>query len=84
MHDSLQIEEIAANWLSRRDGECWSVADQVELNVWLEAATAHRVAYIRLDAAWRRARRLKALAVHVPPDEVPPSDKWTASSSAVE
>jgi len=74
MHDSLQIEEIAANWLSRRDGECWSVADQVELTVWLEAATAHRVAYIRLEAAWRQARRLKALMPSVPnrPSNDPP------------
>ena len=65
MHDSIQIEEIAANWLARRDGEGWSAADQVALAQWLDASTAHRVAYIRLEAAWRNARRLKTLAARV-------------------
>ena len=66
MHDSLQIEEIAAGWLARRDGDCWSVGDQVALIAWLEAATAHRVAYIRLEAAWQKSRRLKASAMGLP------------------
>jgi len=61
MHDSIQIEETAANWLARRDGERWSAPDQVALDQWLDASTAHRVAYIRLEAVWRKARRLKAL-----------------------
>jgi transmembrane sensor len=62
MIDSLQIEEMAANWLARRDGEeGWSAADQAALTAWLDVSTAHRVAYIRLEAAWQRARRLKAL-----------------------
>jgi transmembrane sensor len=65
MHDSLQIEEIAAGWLARRDGECWSAGAQVALTAWLEAATAHRVAYIRLEAAWQKSRRLKILAASV-------------------
>jgi transmembrane sensor len=65
MHDSIQIEEIAANWLARRDGEGWSAADQVALAQWLDASTAHRVAYVRLEAAWRKSRRLKALAAGV-------------------
>ena len=62
MHDSIQIEEIAANWLARRDGEGWSAVDETELTAWLGASTAHRVAYIRLEVAWQRVRRLKALA----------------------
>jgi transmembrane sensor len=74
MHDSIQVEEIAAGWLARRDGEGWSADDQVALTAWLQVATAHRVAYIRLDAAWQRACRLKALA-GVPRSEIPPSGK---------
>jgi len=62
MNDSIRIEEIASEWLARKDGESWSAADQVELNGWLGVSTAHRVAYIRLEAVWRKARRLKALA----------------------
>jgi transmembrane sensor len=65
MHDSIQIEEIAATWLARQDWEGWGVADQAALTTWLEASTAHRVAYIRLEAAWQHARRLKAFAVGV-------------------
>jgi transmembrane sensor len=71
MHDSLQIEEIAACWLARRDGECWSAGDQVALTAWLGAATAHRVAYIRLEAAWQKARRLKGLAADASPGLTP-------------
>jgi transmembrane sensor len=62
MHGSIQIEEIAAAWLARRDGDGWSVADQAALTEWLDASTRHRVAYIRLEAAWQQTRRLKALA----------------------
>jgi transmembrane sensor len=61
MQSSIQIEGTAADWIARRAGESWSEADQAELNAWLEASTAHRVAFVRLDAAWREAARLKAL-----------------------
>jgi transmembrane sensor len=84
MHDSLQIEEIAAGWLARRDGEGWSAIDQIALTAWLGASTAHRVAYIRLEAAWQRARRLKVLAAYVLADEVPQSGKRTVISRTVE
>jgi transmembrane sensor len=56
---SIQIEQIAAHWLARRDDGNWSAADEVELRNWLEESTAHRIAYIRLEAAWRAAARLK-------------------------
>jgi transmembrane sensor len=62
MHDSIQIEEIAATWLARKDGEGWSAADQAALTAWLDASSAHHIAYIRLEVAWRQARRLKAVA----------------------
>ena len=71
MHDSLQIEEIAANWLARRDGDRWSADDQVALNAWVEGATAHRVAYIRLEATWQKTRRLKGLAAGALPSLMP-------------
>ena len=72
MHDSIQIEEMAAGWLARRDADGWSAADQAALTQWLNASTAHHVAYIRLEAAWWRARRLKALAAGVRPADLPP------------
>lgn len=57
-----QIERAAAAWLVRRDREKWSNADQAEFQAWLSASTAHRLAFIRLQAAWQQAGRLKALA----------------------
>jgi transmembrane sensor len=75
MRDSIQIEEIAADWLARRDGEDWSEADRAELAAWLDSSTAHRIAYIRLEAAWQQARHLKALAAGLACGELcPPRD----------
>jgi transmembrane sensor len=56
------MELAAAAWLVRRDREEWNDADQAEFHAWLSASTAHRVAFIRLQAAWQQAGRLKALA----------------------
>jgi hypothetical protein len=39
--------------------------------LWLEASTAHRVAFLRLDAAWQQANRLKALGVAHRPERAP-------------
>ena len=58
---SRQIERTAAQWLARRDGDHWSARDQTELETWLAAATAHKVAYLRLEAAWSESGRLRAL-----------------------
>jgi transmembrane sensor len=62
MQDSIRIEEIAAEWLARRDRGDWSESDQAELTAWLNASTANRVAYIRLETAWGKTRYLKGLA----------------------
>jgi transmembrane sensor len=55
------IEEQAAAWLQKRDSEDWSAADQAQLTRWLEADTHHRVAYLRLEAAWAEMNRLRAV-----------------------
>lgn len=65
------IETTASEWLARRDGGNWSDADQVSLNEWLRASTANRVAYLRLEAAWAEAGRLKALGAGLPIDQIP-------------
>src|SRR5258706_8823462 len=62
-----QIEERAAEFLAKRDGDAWTQADQSTLAEWLQASTAHRIAYLRLDAAWKQANRLKALAPSLMP-----------------
>jgi ferric-dicitrate binding protein FerR (iron transport regulator) len=66
MPDSIQIEELAAGWLARRYSDNWRQVDQAELTTWLDISSAHRVAYIRLDAAWKWALRLGALAAGAP------------------
>jgi transmembrane sensor len=63
MESHRQIEQAAAAWLVRHDREEWNHADEAELHAWLAASTAHRVAFIRLQAAWQQAGRLKAFAV---------------------
>lgn len=60
-----QIEQAAAAWLVGRDREEWNNADEAEFRDWLSASTAHRVAFIRLQAAWHLTGRLKALAAGV-------------------
>lgn len=62
MHaNHLDIELAAADWLARRDGETWTSTAQAELERWLAQATAHRVAFLRLEAAWKETARLRAL-----------------------
>lgn len=79
MAGSRQIERAAAAWLARRDGGDWSPDDQAQLDAWLAQSTAHRVAWLRLQAAWNQSDRLKALAAGVAPGEVPARGAWSAS-----
>ena len=55
------IEEKAADWIERHAADEWSDEDAVALEAWLEHSPAHRVAYLRLKAAWARADRLVVL-----------------------
>jgi len=58
-----QIEARAADWLIERDlaGSDWTPAQQQALDTWLDASTAHLVAWLRLEHTWKRADRLQAL-----------------------
>lgn len=77
MASSRQIERAAAAWLARRDAGQWTRGDQAELEAWLAASTARRVAWIRLEAAWRESGRLKALGAGVTVGTVPVRGRWT-------
>jgi transmembrane sensor len=77
--DSIQIEQTAADWLARRDGEGWTDVDQASLSLWLDASIAHRVAFIRLEAAWQQALRLKALGAGARPGVIPAPARWRFS-----
>lgn len=70
------IEEQAVRWVVKRDAGAWAQDDEARFNAWLDECTAHRVAYIRLESAWRQAARLKALGACMSPGTVPPRNAW--------
>lgn len=76
--DHRAIEECAAAWLARRDGGDWSSEDDARLADWLGEATAHRVAFLRLESAWEGARRARVLSA-LPVGIVPPPGDWRQS-----
>lgn len=82
MADSIGIERQAAAWLARRDAGDWTAADQAGLDAWLAESTARRVAWVRLEAAWRESGRLKALGAGLPAGAVPLRGQWTRSALA--
>jgi transmembrane sensor len=55
------IEHDASRWLAARDAGATSPAQTAEFNRWLEADIRHRVAYLRLEASWRRIAKLRDL-----------------------
>lgn len=57
-----EVRQNAAAWLVRRlDHPDWSQDDQKDLDAWLAASPVNKVAYLRVETAWRRADRLRAL-----------------------
>lgn len=75
MPNSRQIEAEAAAWLARRERGAFTPADATELAAWRAASTAHEVAFIRLEAAWKEGARLKALGAGLAPGVIPaPAD----------
>ena len=58
---AMEIEAQAAMWLRRKAFWDWTAQEQAELDAWLKEASAHRVAFWRLNAAITRTERLSAL-----------------------
>jgi transmembrane sensor len=54
------IEEEASRWLAVRDTR-GTAANDPEFDRWLGADIRHRVAYLKLEAAWQRSERLREL-----------------------
>jgi transmembrane sensor len=65
MSKHLEIEQQAAGWLARKHGDGWSAAEQAQLDLWVGLSTAHRVAWLRLEAA-RSGADLPAACVPMP------------------
>lgn len=59
--NALDVEAQAALWLERRDRADWDASQQAAMDAWLAVSSAHRLAYLRLFAAWQQADRLAAL-----------------------
>ena len=81
MTDHRKIEQAASDWIVRRsnpDGS-WSHDDQRALESWLAESAAHKVAFVRLDVAWRRADKLRALSGNAQPGSVPETNAWQQS-----
>jgi transmembrane sensor len=55
------IEVRASQWLAARDAGSTTPAQAEEFNRWLDADIRHRVAYLRIEAQWRRAEKLRDL-----------------------
>ncbi|MBK6415371.1 MAG: DUF4880 domain-containing protein [Thermomonas sp.] len=58
------------DWLARRDSGAWSPHEDAALQAWLAADAAHRVAFLRLLAAWDESggcRRWAPVAASGPP-----------------
>jgi len=55
------INTAAAEWVQRRRFWDWTDQDQTELDVWLNASSAHRLAFLRMDAGYEGIGRLVAL-----------------------
>jgi len=78
--NSLEIEAAADAWLHRKDLGPWDAATAAAFEQWLAESPRHGVAYLRLEYAWERAERLKAL--RRPDREVPPLGARSSQASA--
>ena len=80
-----EIRVRASEWLVKRyDSEGWSDSDQTQLNSWLAEASAHKIAYLRVEAASKRADRLGALRRPTPaPGRRIPALKIVAVAAAI-
>lgn len=56
------VDSEAASWIERRHFGPWTGDDQAEFDAWLRERIDNRVAYLRLNASWKRAKRLAALS----------------------
>lgn len=56
-----EINEAAADWLTRLDGEIMAPSEEAELRRWLSADPRHEGAFVRAQVVMAQAERLRAL-----------------------
>jgi transmembrane sensor len=70
------IQRTAADWLAKRTGDGWTRQDEAEFDLWVDADIAHRIQYLRVEAAWQHTARLKALGAGISAGTVPSRNSW--------
>lgn len=70
MRPSAEVEAEAAHWLARHDAGNLSPAESATFDTWLNATTAHRIAFLRVRAVWARADQLRVIDQDVLPANV--------------
>ncbi len=70
---AMDIRAQAADWLMRETADDWQPADQTMLDNWLAASPAHKIAYLRVKAAWSHTYRLAILKLPLTPRLSAPS-----------
>lgn len=53
--DAEAVERAAAGWLAREDSGAWNEQLRAERDAWIQADLRHRLAWLRLRAAWEQA-----------------------------
>lgn len=61
-----QAERAASRFIAQRETGPWTPEDAAALESWLAQSPSHRVAYYRLNAAWKEAGRAAVLGLHAP------------------
>jgi transmembrane sensor len=73
--EAIRIE--AADWiLKQRMATNWGEQDRQELAAWQTRSTAHLLAYLRLESAWKQTDRLAALRGPMKPLPTQPRLPW--------
>ena len=65
------VKAAASSWRERQDRADWSAEDQAAFDTWLAENYAHKIAFLRVDAAWARTERLVALRTSSPETAAP-------------
>jgi transmembrane sensor len=60
------VKAAASAWRERQDREDWNAEKQTAFDAWLAEDYSHKIAFLRVDAAWARTERLVALRGPLP------------------
>lgn len=92
MANSKDIDNAAADWFAMLDrGELGNM-EKAEFEDWINSDLAHRIAYLRVEAAWEKSEKLKSINLNdfsarvveaQAPSKRALSSRWVVSTAAV-